>query len=173
MDIKNKKNDLPINRQIKARKVRLIDETGKAIGIIDIDKALELANKASLDLVEIASNSDPVVCKILNYGKYRYDKEKQKKINKKKQHVIHVKEIRFRPNVDDHDLIIKLKKAEKFLLNGDKLKVTIMFRGREFSRQESGYELIEKIKNVLTNIANIDQEPNMQGKRLSLVLSPK
>ncbi len=173
MDIKNKKNDLPINRQIKARKVRLIDETGKALGIIDIDKALELANKASLDLVEIASNSDPVVCKILNYGKYRYDKEKQKKINKKKQHVIHVKEIRFRPNVDDHDLIIKLKKAEKFLLNGDKLKVTIMFRGREFSRQESGYELIEKIKNVLINIANIDQEPNMQGKRLSLVLSPK
>ena len=173
MDIKNKKNDLPINRQIKARKVRLIDETGKALGITDIDKALELANKASLDLVEIASNSDPVVCKILNYGKYKYDKEKQKKINKKKQHVIHVKEIRFRPNVDDHDLIIKLKKAEKFLLNGDKLKVTIMFRGREFSRQESGYELIEKIKNVLTNIANIDQEPNMQGKRLSLVLSPK
>ena len=173
MDIKNKKNDLPINRQIKARKVRLIDETGKALGIIDIDKALELANKASLDLVEIASNSDPVVCKILNYGKYRYDKEKQKKINKKKQHVIHVKEIRFRPNVDDHDLIIKLKKAEKFLLNGDKLKVTIMFRGREFSRQESGYELIEKIKKVLINIANIDQEPNMQGKRLSLVLSPK
>ena len=173
MDIKNKKNDLPINRQIKSHKVRLIDETGKALGIIDIDKALELANKASLDLVEIASNSDPVVCKILNYGKYRYDKEKQKKINKKKQHVIHVKEIRFRPNVDDHDLIIKLKKAEKFLLNGDKLKVTIMFRGREFSRQESGYELIEKIKNVLTNIANIDQEPNMQGKRLSLVLSPK
>lgn len=173
MDIKNKKNDLPINRQIKSRKVRLIDETGKALGIIDIDKALELANKASLDLVEIASNSDPVVCKILNYGKYRYDKEKQKKINKKKQHVIHVKEIRFRPNVDDHDLIIKLKKAEKFLLNGDKLKVTIMFRGREFSRQESGYELIEKIKNVLINIANIDQEPNMQGKRLSLVLSPK
>jgi len=171
--IKNKKNDLPINHQIRAQKVRLIDETGKVLGILDIDKALELANKASLDLVEIASNSNPVVCKILNYGKYRYDKEKQKKINKKKQHVIHVKEIRFRPNVDDHDLIIKLKKAEKFLLNGDKLKVTIMFRGREFSRQESGYELIEKIKNVLTNIANIDSEPNMQGKRLSLVLSPK
>tara|TARA_Y100000996_G_scaffold139741_1_gene106634 strand:- start:36 stop:296 length:261 start_codon:yes stop_codon:yes gene_type:complete len=83
LDIKNKKNDLPINRQIKSRKVRLIDETGKALGIIDIDKALELANKASLDLVEIASNSDPVVCKILNYGKYRYDKEKQKKLIRK------------------------------------------------------------------------------------------
>ena len=164
---------MPINHQIKSKKVRLIDETGKAIGIVDIDKALDLANQASLDLVEIASNSNPVVCKILNYGKYRYDKEKQKKINKKKQHIIHVKEIRFRPNVDDHDLIIKLKKAEKFLLNGDKLKVTIMFRGREFSKKESGYELLTKIKDVLTNIANVDQEPNLQGKRLFLVLSPK
>ena len=164
---------MPINNQIKSKKVRLIDETGEAIGIVDIDKALDIANQASLDLVEIASNSNPVVCKILNYGKYRYDKEKQKKINKKKQHIIHVKEIRFRPNVDDHDLIIKLKKAEKFLLNGDKLKVTIMFRGREFSKKESGYELLTKIKDVLTNIANVDQEPNLQGKRLSLVLSPK
>ncbi len=164
---------MPINHQIKSKQVRLIDETGKAIGIVDIDKALDIANQASLDLVEIASNSNPVVCKILNYGKYRYDKEKQKKINKKKQHIIHVKEIRFRPNVDDHDLIIKLKKAEKFLLNGDKLKVTIMFRGREFSKKESGYELLTKIKDVLTNIANVDQEPNLQGKRLSLVLSPK
>ena len=164
---------MPINHQIKSEKVRLIDETGKLIGIVDIDKALEIANKASLDLVEIASNSNPVVCKILNYGKYRYDKEKQKKINKKKQHIIHVKEIRFRPNVDNHDLIIKLKKAEKFLLNGDKLKITIMFRGREFARQESGYKLLMKIKDVLTNIANVDQEPNLQGKRLSLVLSPK
>ena len=173
MVIKNRKNDLPINRRIKSKKVRLIDETGKALGIVDIEQALDLANKASLDLVEIASNTDPVVCKILNYGKYRYDKEKQKKINKKKQHVIHVKEIRFRPNVDNHDLIIKLKKAEKFLLNGDKLKITIMFRGREFYRQEPGYELIKKIKDVLNNIANVDQEPNMQGRRLSLVLSPK
>ena len=132
-----------------------------------------MANEASLDLVQIAGNADPVVCKILNYGKYRYDKEKQKKINKKKQHVIHVKEIRFRPNVGDHDLVIKLKKAEKFLLNGDKLKITVMFRGREFSRQESGYELLERIKNILLDIANIDQEPNMQGKRLSLIMSPK
>ncbi len=132
-----------------------------------------MANEASLDLVQIAGNADTVVCKILNYGKYRYDKEKQKKINKKKQHVIHVKEIRFRPNVGDHDLVIKLKKAEKFLLNGDKLKITVMFRGREFSRQESGYELLERIKNILLDIANIDQEPNMQGKRLSLVMSPK
>ncbi|MBI65586.1 MAG: translation initiation factor IF-3 [Candidatus Marinimicrobia bacterium] len=169
-----KKNSEPlINSQIKASKVRLIDENGKSCGLVSINQALDMANEASLDLVQIAGNIDPVVCKILNYGKYRYDKEKQKKINKKKQHVIHVKEIRFRPNVGDHDLVIKLKKAEKFLLNGDKLKITVMFRGREFSRQESGYELLERIKNILLDIANIDQEPNMQGKRLSLIMSPK
>ena len=104
-----------LNLQIKSKNVRLINELGEALGIVKIEEALEIANQASLDLVQIASNTDPVVCKILNYGKYRYDKEKQKKINKKKQHVMHVKEIRFRPNVDDHDLIIKLKKAEKFL----------------------------------------------------------
>ena len=95
------------------------------------------------------------------------------KINKKKQHIIHVKEIRLRPNTGEHDLITKINRGQSFLLNGDKLKVTIMFRGREFSKKESGYELLTKIKDVLTNIANVDQEPNLQGKRLSLVLSPK
>ena len=162
-----------INEQIKSDTVRLISNDGDQLGVVSLQDALNKADNVGLDLVEISPNTNPPVCKILDYGKYIYEKQKLEKKNKKKQHVIHVKEIRFRPNVDDHDLIIKLKKAEKFLLNGDKLKVTIMFRGREFSRQESGYELIEKIKNVLTNIANIDSEPNMQGKRLSLVLSPK
>ena len=151
----------------------MIDETGKLIGIVDIDKALEMANKASLDLVEIASNSNPVVCKILNYGKYRYDKEKQKKINKKKQHIIHVKEIRFRPNVDNHDLIIKLKKAEKFLLNGDKLKVTVMFRGRELGRMEDGARILDDVIEGLSNISKIDKDPSTEGRRISVVLSPK
>ena len=165
---------MPINHQIKSKKVRVIDETGKAIGIVDIDKALDMANQASLDLVEIASNSNPVVCKILNYGKYRYDKEKQKKINKKKQHIIHVKEIRFRPNVGDHDLIIKLKKAEKFLLNGDKLKVTIMFRGREMSnRREHAYDLLNNVIEILKDISVVDKPADLQGRRLSIILSPK
>ena len=168
-----KTNKYNVNNKIRANEVRLINENGEQKGVVVLQKALDMAKDAGLDLIEISPNANPPVCKILDFGKFKYEIEKQYKINKKKQHVIHVKEIRFRPNVDDHDLIIKLKKAEKFLLNGDKLKVTIMFRGREFSRQESGYELIEKIKNVLTNIANIDQEPNMQGKRLSLVLSPK
>ena len=132
-----------------------------------------MSENASLDLVEISPNSEPPVCKILNYGKFKYDKERQKKINKKKQHVVNVKEIRLRPNTDQHDLIIKLNRAQKFLLNGDKLKVTIMFRGREFTRQEKGYELLTKIKEILQDISNVDKEPNIQGRRLSLILSPK
>jgi len=153
--------------------VRLIDENGNQCGIISIEKAQKMANEASLDLVEIASNTNPPVCKILNFGKYKYDKERQKKINKKKQHVVNVKEIRLRPNTDKHDLIIKINKAQKFLLKGDKLKVTIMFRGREFLRQEAGYDLLNNVKDVLSEISVVDKEPNMQGRRLSLILSPK
>ena len=153
--------------------VRLIDENGNQCGVVKIEKALEMANVASLDLVEIAANAKPPVCKILNFGKYRYDKERQHKINKKKQHVVNVKEIRLRPNTDKHDLVIKINKAQKFLLKGDKLKITVMFRGREFLRKEAGYNLLNDIKDVLSEISVVDKEPNMQGRRLSLILSPK
>jgi len=153
--------------------VRLIDENGKQCGIVNTDKALDMASNADLDLVEIVPNSSPPVCKILNFGKYRYDKERQKKLNKKKQQVVNVKEIRIRPNTGKHDLIIKINKGQKFLLKGDKLKVTVMFRGREFLRTEAGYQLLEKVKDVLSEISVVDKEPNLQGKRLSLILSPK
>jgi len=151
----------------------LIDENGNQCGVVKIEKALEMANAASLDLVEIAANAKPPVCKILNFGKYRYDKERQQKINKKKQHIINVKEIRLRPNTDKHDLMIKLNRAQKFLLKGDKLKVTIMFRGREFLRQEAGYDLLNNVKDVLSEISVVDKEPSLQGRRLFLILSPK
>tara|TARA_Y100000814_G_scaffold52908_1_gene32881 strand:+ start:86 stop:541 length:456 start_codon:yes stop_codon:yes gene_type:complete len=151
----------------------LIDENGNQCGVVAIQKALQMASDASLDLVEIAPNANPPVCKILNFGKYKYDRERQKKINKKKQHVVNVKEIRLRPNTDKHDLIIKINKAQKFLLKGDKLKVTIMFRGREFLRKEAGYDLLNDIKEVLSEISIVDKEPNLQGRRLSLILSPK
>ena len=153
--------------------VRLIDENGKQCGVVSIAKALDMANAADLDLVEIVPNSSPPVCKILNFGKYRYDQERQKKLNKKKQHIINVKEIRLRPNTDKHDLIIKINKGQKFLLKGDKLKVTVMFRGREFLRKEAGYNLLEQVREILSEISVVDKEPNIQGKRLSLILSPK
>ena len=151
----------------------MIDENGNQCGVVKVEKALEMASDASLDLVEIASNATPPVCKILNFGKYKYDRERQKKINKKKQHIINVKEIRLRPNTDKHDLIIKINKGQKFLLKGDKLKVTVMFRGREFLRTEAGYQLLEQVKEILSEISVVDKEPNLQGRRLSLILSPK
>ena len=120
----------------------MIDANGEQRGIVNIEKGLELANESNLDLIEISPNAEPPVCKILDFGKFKYEIEKQIKLNKKKQHIIHVKEIRFRPNTDDHDLITKLNKGQKFLENGDKLKITLMFRGREFhNRKEMGKKL--------------------------------
>ena len=140
---------------------------------MNTNEALLKADNARLDLVEVSPNASPPVCKILNYGKYRYDREKQKKNNKKKQHIIHVKEIRLRLNTGDNDLIIKLKKAKKFLENGDKLKITVMFRGREIERKDVGQEMLYKVQELLSEISKVDKEPDLQGKRLSLILSPK
>ncbi len=126
-----------------------------------------------MDLVEIAENSDPPVCKILDFGKFRYERQKQKKLNKKNQHVIQVKEIRVRPNTDDHDLITKLNKGQKFLTAGDKLKVTVMFRGREMARKEAGRALLNRVVTILEDVAKIDKVASQEGKRMSIILSPK
>ena len=126
-----------------------------------------------MDLVEIAEKSDPPVCKILDFGKFRYERQKQKKLNKKNQHIIQVKEIRIRPNTDDHDLLTKLNKAQKFLSAGDKLKVTVMFRGREMARKEAGRDLLVRVTNILEDVAKIDKEASLEGRRMSLILSPR
>ena len=151
----------------------LIDERGNQRGVVRIDKAIELANDANLDLVEISPNAKPPVCKILDFGKYKFEREKKKKLNKKKQHVVHLKEIRIRPNTGDHDLITKVNKGQKFLLNGDKLKITVMFRGREMTRKEAGAELLQKVVNILGEIAEIDKESSLEGRRMSVILRPR
>ena len=126
-----------------------------------------------LDLVEISPNVDPPVCKILDFGKYQYERQKKKKINKKKQHVVQVKEIRIRPNTGDHDLLTKLNKAQKFIANGAKIKVTVMFRGREMSRKEAGIDLLQRVTDILDDVAKIDKEASMEGRRMSIILSPR
>ena len=131
------------------------------------------AENAGLDLVEISDKSDPPVCKILNFGKFRYELQKQKKLNKKNQHVIQVKEIRVRPNTDDHDLLTKMNKAQKFLTSGAKLKVTVMFRGREMARKEAGRELLERVTTILEDIAIVDKGASLEGRRMSIILSPR
>ena len=127
---------------------------------------------AGLDLMEISSDSDPPVCKIIDYGKYKYQKQREKKLNKKKQHIIHVKEIRVRPNIGKNDLITKLKKGQKFLLNGDKLKITVMFRGREMGRMEDGVKILDNVIEGLSGISKVDKKPSTEGRRISVVLTP-
>ena len=151
----------------------MITETGEQKGTVKLEDAIQLANDADLDLVEISPNAKPPVCKILDFGKYRFERDKKRKLNKKKQHVVHLKEIRIRPNTGDHDLITKLNKGQKFLLNGDKLKITVMFRGREMSRKEAGVELLKKVAGILEEIAEIDKESSLEGRRMSIILRPR
>ncbi|MBT5955857.1 MAG: translation initiation factor IF-3 [Candidatus Marinimicrobia bacterium] len=167
------KDTTRINEDIKSQQVRAISQNGDQLGVISIENALYKAGEAGLDLVEISPNTTPPVCKILDYGKYRYEKQKQIKINKKKQHTVQVKEIRLRPNTGDHDLTTKLTKAQQFLLNGDKLKVTVMFRGREMARRQAGIDLLDRVKEILDEVAKIDKSANMEGRRMSMILSPK
>ena len=161
-----------MNENIRAAKVRLIDHNGNQYGIVSIREALDRASELDLDLIELNPDSDPPVCKIIDYGKFRYEQQRQKKLNKKKQHIIHIKEIRVRPNIGEHDLITKLKKGQKFLLNGDKLKITVMFRGREMGRMEDGLNILKEVIEGLSDISKVDKEPSTEGRRISVVLSP-
>ncbi len=151
----------------------MIGSDGDQLGIVPLQSALIKADDIGLDLVEISPNTNPPVCKILDYGKYIYEKQKLEKKNKKKQHVIHVKEIRVRPNTGDHDLLTKLSRAKKFLEAGDKVKITVMYRGREMARQDMGVDTLNRVVDILDDFAEIDKQANMEGRRLSLILSPK
>ena len=162
-----------INQEIKSDQIRLISSDGEQLGVVPLQEALNKADNVGLDLVEISPNTNPPVCKILDYGKYVYEKQKLDKKNKKKQHVIHVKEIRVRPNTGDHDLLTKLSRAKKFLEAGDKVKITVMYRGREMARQDMGVDTLNRVVDILDEFAEIDKQANMEGRRLSLILSPK
>ena len=172
-NIAKDKNEPRVNDLIKVSRVRLIDEEGKQAGIVSIKDALNKAEQVGMDLVEISPKIDPPVCKILDFGKFRYERQKQIKLNKKKQHIIQVKEIRIRPNTGDHDLLTKLNKAQKFISNGAKLKITVMFRGREMSRKEAGMALLKRVTDILEDVAKIDKEASMEGRRMSIILSPR
>ena len=171
---RKKEEKYKINSKIQAQEVRVIDENGNQKGLMSLSDAINLSDEANLDLVEIAPNSNPPVCKLLDYGKFKYKLEREQKLNKKKQHIVHVKEIRFRPNTGEHDLVTKINRGKKFLENGDKLKITIMFRGREMgTRKEHAKELLDMVVNILKDISAVDKPADLQGRRLSIVLSPK
>jgi len=151
----------------------LISETGEQIGIVNIDDAINKAKSVGLDLIEIAPEANPPVCKILDHGKLKYEKKKKRAQNKKKQHVIKLKEIRLRPRIEEHDLMTKLNQGRKFLEDGCKLKVTLMFRGRELARVDLGKVVMEKVIEQLSDIAEIEKDVPLEGRRMSMILNGK
>jgi len=143
------------------------------IGVVPIREALERADQAGLDLVEIAPQADPPVCKILDYGKYKYEIQKKKNEARKRQKVIDVKEVKFRPGIDDHDYDVKLRAMKKFLGEGDKVKITLRFRGREMAHQELGAQLLDRVKADLAELSKIEQYPRMEGRQMTMVIASK
>jgi translation initiation factor IF-3 len=161
-----------VNSQIRISPVRVIDEDGEQLGILEVNEARNLAEERGLDLVEVAPNARPPVCKIMDYGKYKYEQAKKEKEAKKKQHTVQVKEMKFRPKIDDHDYEFKVAHVREFLEKGDKAKLTIMFRGREMMHQEFGLAILERVIEDLEDIAVVEQEPKTEGRNMTMVLAP-
>lgn len=167
-----KDDKLRINDEIKVKEVRLISEEGEQLGIVPLEEALSKATQASLDLVEISPNADPPVCKIIDYGKYLYQKAKKAKEAKKNQKTVEIKEMKFGPKIDDHDFSYRMKRILQFLEKGDKVKVTVRFRGREMSHTELGYKIIDKVLAEAESVSTVEKRPKLEGKNLSMVLAP-
>jgi translation initiation factor IF-3 len=153
--------------------VRLVDERGQMLGVVPRNDALARAIEAGLDLVEVSPTADPPVCKILDFGKYKYEEQKRKNEARKKQKVIEIKEIKLRPGIDDHDYDVKMRSMKSFIDEGDKVKVTMRFRGRELAHQELGMNVLMRVKGDLDAVAKVEQHPRMQGRQMTMVVSPK
>ena len=161
-----------INEAIRVKEVRLIDENGENRGVVSIAEALRIADNAGLDLIEISPQATPPVCKVLDYGKYKYEIQKRKSEAKKNQKVVNIKELKIRPAIETHDYDVKLKQAKKFLSQGDKVKVTMRFKGREMSANDMGKEILNKIIEDLENVAKVDSAPKLEGRQMIMMLSP-
>jgi len=162
-----------INEEIRVREVQLIDSDGANKGVTEIQAALTMAQEAGLDLVEIAPNSVPPVCKILDYGKYKYQAQKKAAEARKKQKIVEVKEIKLRPMIDDHDYDVKMRSIRRFFEEGDKVKVTLRFRGREMAHQELGSQLLDRVKGDTAALAKVEMEPRLEGRQMVMVLAPR
>lgn len=162
-----------INDEIRVPQVRLIDDRGEMIGVMSAREALIRAYDVGLDLVEISPNAVPPVCKILDYGKYKYEQQKKANEARKKQKVVEIKEIKVRPNIDDHDYEVKMKQMRNFIGEGDKVKVTLRFRGREMAHQELGVKVLERIRNDLTELVKVEQMPKLENRQMVMVVAPK
>jgi translation initiation factor IF-3 len=167
------KETLRINEEIRVREVRVVSSTGEQLGIMQTRDALRTAMEQQLDLVEVAPTAKPPVCRIMDFGKFKYEQQKRDKEAKKKQKVVTVKEVKLRPNIEEHDFNVKLKNAQRFLEDGDKVKVTIMFRGRELSHPELGKQILVKMANILKDMVTVEREPKLEGKNMIMILAAK
>ena len=169
----NIKQELPINEQIRANEVQVIDEKGEKLGVLPIQKALDLAYEKKLDLVLVAPNNNPKVCRIMNYGKYKFEQAKKEKEARKKQRNFEIKELRITPNIDKHDFDFKAKNARKFLEDGNKVKITVRFRGRELNYVKLGESVLNQFIENLSDIAVAEKKPILEGKNLFIILAVK
>ncbi|WP_078488185.1 translation initiation factor IF-3 [Solemya velesiana gill symbiont] len=166
-----KKNRL--NNEITATEVRLIGADGEQVGIVSIDEAMDVADEAGLDLVEIVPNAEPPVCRVMDFGKFIFEQKKQKSAAKKKQKQVHIKEVKFRPGTGEGDYQVKLRNLIRFLQDRDKTKVTMRFRGREHAHRELGLEMLERVERDLAELGEVEQKPAMEGRQMVMVLRPK
>ena len=162
-----------VNEDIRVREVQLIDKDGENRGVVPTNDAITLAREVGLDLVEISPNTSPPVCKILDYGKFKYQAQKKAAEARKKQKVVEVKEIKLRPMIDDHDYDVKMRSMQRFFEEGDKVKVTLRFRGREMAHQELGYQLLNRVKDDTSKIAKVEQDARFEGRQVVMVLAPR
>jgi translation initiation factor IF-3 len=168
------KSDGPrVNREIDARTIRLVGADGEMIGVVSLRDGLVMAEEAGLDLVEVSPNAEPPVCKILDFGKFKYESQKKKAEARKKQKVIEIKEVKLRPNIDDNDYNVKMKSMRKFIEEGDKVKVTLRFRGRELAHQDIGVKVLERVRTDLDDLGKIEQLPKMEGRQMVMVIAPR
>ncbi len=165
--------DVFINQEIRAKELRVIDENGEQLGIMNREEALDLSEERKLDLVCVAPKAEPPVCKIMDYGKYRYEQQKKEKEAKKKQHVTQVKEIRLSTFIEDHDIMVKAKTGTRFLKDGNKLKVSLRFRGREQGCSAIGQEVMQKFATAVEDVGAIEKAPKLEGRNMTMVLAPK
>jgi len=168
-----KKDGPRINEEIRVREVHLIEKDGANKGTVSIAEALAAAQEAGLDLVEISPNATPPIVKILDYGKYKYQEQKKAAEARKKQKVVEVKELKYRPMIDDHDYNVKMRAMERFFEEGDKVKITLRFRGREMAHQELGTKLLQRVKEDTVKMAKVEMEPRFEGRQMIMILAPR
>lgn len=172
MNARPTKEGPAINSDIAAASIRLIGVEGENVGVVSIDEAMQMAENVGLDLVEISPDADPPVCKILDYGKFKYEAQKKKSEARKKQKTIDVKEIKMRPGIEEHDYQVKMRAMNRFLDSGDKVKVTLRFRGREMAHQDLGRKVLDRVRDDIEEMGKVEQMPKMEGRQMIMVVAP-